>query len=1444
MPSSRLPLYLFQVLEEEFISLHSTTPLKSEVVSLPPLKGSETPREVTAKLDFWFDVTHIKDLNAFIAELLLAPSLKTSGAFSSAVSNIPGQDWTRVSLIRVLRSAFDQAGLEKLRKFNTAIQATVSLSHELDSNTEAQTAEKKPALLPTPETPTEEEIREVIKKALNLVLTSRELYRRDRFSPHWFTPTTRRLVLSDPDPLALPEDDLIHLNRLLLEDSFPETFERVHEIRLAAMYKRLHANPQSALCLSGGGIRSGTFALGLLQGLARHNLLKGFKYLSTVSGGGYIGSWLTAWIHRHPEGLAGVTRSLANKTPESTVDPDAPPIRYLRTYSNFITPQVGLLSADTWTFIGIYLRNLFLNWIVFIPLLFAVLVIPRINLATILAYPPRSVRLDWALSTFNVDVNALGRYGLLLLGLLLGSWSLAFVTFNRPSVREELRRRRSFWRVRSDQRSFLIFCLLPLLSAAFCLTTYWAWSGEASRTESMLVLSPAVGSLLMGGFGLLLTLIAWVISSAILGRFRVADLKDIELSNIEQSKIDLTELSVLIFAGFVGGCLLSLGSLISAFGQPAVRLTAATAIAFPHWLSWNEDSYLNVLAWHAELYACFAVPIFLTIFLLAATVFVGVSSRSPKVEDEDREWWARFGGWVFIAMGAWVAANALVIFGPIALLSAPKTLASIGGISGLVSILVARSAKTPANEEPAKKSTTTGLISSLIGKSLPLLALIFLAAALASLSLATTGIFQGLALLNDSWPSMNLVTLLAVVMRFSPVGLAFFAGASLPTGPIQPIIQAVTGLFSLSPLVPEVCRKIGVWLATAGQFTPAGPMFFAFHSIFPRGPFELLIQAGSWLSPLSPIAAAVGREITSCLTVAQRNNTWLTAVDFPTYLSYIHPAVNVPNVFTGAKIVHMNVLHHTSFWFVLGFGAIFFVVGMSLSHVINLNLFSLHAGYRNRLIRGFLGASRPEHERRPNPFTGFDPLDNLSMHESRPGLFDETDFAEPLRLIKLLRDRTNLLSNYIAENGLLKNLDALSRVHTASPRVIAALRRDLNAILESQDLERFSKEVITPNLLANADSTRSTEHILLNRSVLQQNYPEMFRPLATLEPYRLMPLVNTTLNLVGGDNLAWQQRKAEPFSVSPLHAGCFRVGYRDAREYGGKDTGGISLGTAAAISGAAASSNMGYYTTSPLISLLLTFFNVRLGWWLGNPGPAGDSTFHLRAPKYSVGPVLDEAFGFTDDTNKYVYLSDGGHFENLAIYEMVLRRCHIIVVSDGAQDKEYRFTDLGNAIRKIRIDLGVPIDFWTVPISSGWPQQERGTYWAVGRIRYRCVDGDDTEDGLLLYIKPAVYGTEPRDVLEYKKSFPDFPHQTTADQFFDEPQFESYRILGSHIIEQMCGTKYQERSMIDMIERAVNRVVDSDDTDPRLEKWAREWVRREKAKLAAKGPTPNATKKP
>ena len=339
--------------------------------------------------------------------------------------------------------------------------------------------------------------------------------------------------------------------------------------------------------------------------------------------------------------------------------------------------------------------------------------------------------------------------------------------------------------------------------------------------------------------------------------------------------------------------------------------------------------------------------------------------------------------------------------------------------------------------------------------------------------------------------------------------------------------------------------------------------------------------------------------------------------------------------------------------------------------------------------------------------------------------------------------------------------------------------------------------------------------------------PPAVPPPGRPERKALFHVVNMALNLVQGDRLAWQDRKAHSFTVTPLHAGSMAVGdeggYRRTRSnpdvphsrYGGSD--GISLGTAITISGAAASPNMGYHS-SPLVTFLMTFFNARLGWWLGNPGPSGNDTFYLSSPRFTVRPIVAEAFGLTGRTAPYVYLSDGGHFDNLGLYEMVLRRCHLIVVSDGSCDADCDLNDLGGAIRKIRADLGIPIEFpggiSIYPRSADPATLARGLYWAVGRIRYSVVDPPapaadparaaadrDARDGWLLYIKAAYYGTEPPDVYEYARANDEFPHESTVDQFFSESQFESYRMLGAHAIARLGGG-WTGRSLNELVRHA------------------------------------------
>ena len=218
--------------------------------------------------------------------------------------------------------------------------------------------------------------------------------------------------------------------------------------------------------------------------------------------------------------------------------------------------------------------------------------------------------------------------------------------------------------------------------------------------------------------------------------------------------------------------------------------------------------------------------------------------------------------------------------------------------------------------------------------------------------------------------------------------------------------------------------------------------------------------------------------------------------------------------------------------------------------------------------------------------------------------------------------------------------------------------------------------------------------------------------------------------------------------------------------------------------------------TSPVVRFLMTLFNARFGWWLGNPGAAGDKTYPLvwavgairglfgerrrghpfesASPTLSVLPIVAEAFGKTNDKSPYVYLSDGGHFDNLGLYEMVLRRCRFIVVCDASTDAGYSFDSLARSIRQIRVDLGVPIDIRELSITT--PSQDlKGKYCAVGRIRYSCVDRRADEpahaqlhdadfDGTLIYIKASMIGEEPRDVVNYGQGSQSFPQEIIVDQ--------------------------------------------------------------------------------
>jgi hypothetical protein len=284
-----------------------------------------------------------------------------------------------------------------------------------------------------------------------------------------------------------------------------------------------------------------------------------------------------------------------------------------------------------------------------------------------------------------------------------------------------------------------------------------------------------------------------------------------------------------------------------------------------------------------------------------------------------------------------------------------------------------------------------------------------------------------------------------------------------------------------------------------------------------------------------------------------------------------------------------------------------------------------------------------------------------------------------------------------------------------------------------------------------------------------------------LRDVRPLHVINATLNAVSPTHVGRHERQAESFTFSPLQVGNASVGYRPASEYGsdGGELGtGLSLGMALAVSGAAASSSMGIYSSKGR-AFLLTLANARLGLWFGNP--RSDSTWRNSDPPLGIGPLLRELFGLTTDRNPYVYLSDGGHYENLGLWEMVARRVRFIVVSDAGCDPEYRFDDLANAVRRIRLDLGIPIQFPSLPMTRAG-QGAGNAHGAIGVVRYSAVDGPEAPDGTILYLKATLSGDEPVDVWNFAQADPTFPHDSTRDQFFDEARFESYRTLGFHSV--------------------------------------------------------------
>ena len=298
-------------------------------------------------------------------------------------------------------------------------------------------------------------------------------------------------------------------------------------------------------------------------------------------------------------------------------------------------------------------------------------------------------------------------------------------------------------------------------------------------------------------------------------------------------------------------------------------------------------------------------------------------------------------------------------------------------------------------------------------------------------------------------------------------------------------------------------------------------------------------------------------------------------------------------------------------------------------------------------------------------------------------------------------------------------------------------------------------------------------------------------------PYQL---INAALNIQGSDYANRRGRNADFFLFSPCYVGSEATGYAPTKmfEHVAKD---LDLATAMAISGAAASSNMGSSSIRPLRPTL-ALLNIRLGYWLKNPRYVvsngayrwADTWRRRRSALFLWSEIAGRLYENSDD----VYLTDGGHIENLGVYELLKRRCKLIVVVDAEADFAMHFPSFMTLQHYARIDFGCRIDMpWSAiqKTTCAWmglrtdkgqaplPASSPGPHAAIGYIDY-----GGGEHGFLLYVKASLTGDENDYVRDYGRRYARFPHESTGDQFFSEEQFEVYRSLGFHIAHGLlCG---------------------------------------------------------
>ena len=1010
------------------------------------------------------------------------------------------------------------------------------------------------------------------------------------------------------------------------------------------------------LCFSGGGIRSATFNLGILQGLAQRRFLSRFDYLSSVSGGGYIHQFLAAWVRNRALSPRAVFQEEIFQSvdkPSSALDdvqdflhpvPNAPkgtefpnsppfssthyatvisePLRWLRRYTNYLAPREGLLGLDTWTIFAVWLRNTALNFVVLLSAFIFALLLPHLPMTYWVIAQMHKGPPHWAL-----DIT------------------LAVVT---------------------------VTCIV--------------FPGAAFRT--------------------------WLTAC---GKTGVAGKMD------DASKTDVVNPANARI--FVCVAVLFVAALIAS--PAAYRSVVPREFSY----SYAPDAAINPV---------FAKPVAPPSHLHYSAHFEETTSPAANSFKIDAD--SQSPEPVSLLHQRWKTDR------PHLLPSAAPEL-SIHHPSRIRAWVKHRS------------SYSWTLLGFVLGNAY----LLFLLGGAADKVTVLVRVLLFLIGIGFAWILLFGIRTLFFLAIFTPRPELISSLGVVILPPLLFAVPFITVEFGIGLIGDRMRDEHREWAARlrAGSFLCGGTWCFVTGiALFGPGLFDTIANMavakyavwGSWLATtLAGLLA--GRSAQTKGSTDEQNDKTKGSSSLEIVASVAPPVFIVGLLILVARLTEWMIIRSPAPYLepahlsvvCIACAASLIVFGL-FGWRININDFSMHPFYRDRLARCYAGASNPD--RRPNRFTGFASSDRQ------------------LPIASLLPSGWSNLPGIV-------------------------------------------------NAGKNGDYTG---------------------------PF---PVICTSINLTTGEDLAYQERKAASFAFTPLFSG-FNVGWTAGRddkiqfngflptaEYVYTEHGGVSLATAVAISGAAASPNMGYHT-NPAVAFLMTVFNVRLGWWLRNTRRrvmvGADEKKLPSTPRFGPLRLFDELSGRADDTDAYIYLTDGGHFDNMGLYELVRRRCRKIVVCDSESDGHLTFEGIGMAIRKVRLDFGVeivlddvdpsgpklpaaapaaspPTNFnisaevsktetagITGEISSAPtpPKHSHGlnsfrdypansTHAIFGTILY---PEDPGNPGHILYIKSSLTGDEPADVLNYRRQHATFPNDTTLNQFFTESQFESYRRLGQHIIQE------------------------------------------------------------